>query len=84
MRKYLFQRFLPNCNTDDINLEDCTYIGDTYAQRVLISELDEKIDTDDDLRNFLSQYSSEDIIVLASYQTGKIIIPLARYLQIQM
>ena len=65
MRKYLFQRFLPNCNTDDINLEDCTYIGETNVQKILISELDEKIDTEENLVGFLKSFSSDDIIVLA-------------------
>lgn len=64
MRKYLFQRFLPNCNTDDINLEDCICIGKVSVQRVLISELDEKIDTENNLVNFLKSFSTDDIIVL--------------------
>ena len=64
MRKYLFQRFLPNCNTDDINLEDCTYIGETNVQKILISELDEKIDTEENLVSFLKSFSPDDIIVL--------------------
>lgn len=64
MRKYLFQRFLPNCNTDDINLEDCTYIGEANAQRILISELDEKIDTEENLVSFLKSFFPDDIIVL--------------------
>jgi hypothetical protein len=64
VRKYLFQRFLPNCNTDDINLEDCTYIGETNVQRILISELDEKIDTEENLVSLLKSFSPDDIIVL--------------------
>ena len=64
MRKYLFQRFLPNCNTDDIYLEDCTYIGETNAKRILVSELDEKIDTEENLVSFLKSFSSDNIIVL--------------------
>lgn len=64
MRKYLFQRFLPNCNTDDINLDDCTYIGEANAQRILISELDEKIDKEENLVSFLKSFSPDDIIVL--------------------
>jgi hypothetical protein len=64
MRKYLFQRFLPNCDTDNIQLDSTVFDGKCDAHRVSISELDEKIDTEDDLRNFLSQYSTDDIIVL--------------------
>jgi hypothetical protein len=64
VRKYLFQKFLPNCNTDDINLEDCTYIGETNIQKILISELDEKIDTEENLVSLLKSFSSDDIIVL--------------------
>ena len=64
MRKYLFQRFLPNCNTDDINIEDYTYIGETNVQKILISELDEKIDTEENLVRFLKSFSPDDIIVL--------------------
>ena len=64
MRKYLFQRFLPNCNTDNIQLDSALFDGTSDAHRVSISELDEKIDTEDDLRHFLSQFSTDDIIVL--------------------
>lgn len=64
MKKYLFQRFLPNCNTDNIQLNSTIFDGSRDARRVSVSSLDEKIDTDADLRNFLSQYSGEDIIVL--------------------
>lgn len=64
MRKYLFQRFLPNCNTDNIQLNSTIFDGSCDAHKVSVSLLDEKIDTEDDLRNFLSQYSSEDVIVL--------------------
>ena len=64
MRKYLFQRFLLNCNTDDINLEKCTYIGETNVQRILISKLDEKIDTEESLISFLSRFANDDTIVL--------------------
>jgi len=64
MRKYLFQKFLPNCNTDNIQLDGAVFDGSCYARKVSVSTLDEKIDTEDDLRNFLSQYSIEDIIVL--------------------
>lgn len=64
MRKYLFQRFLPNCDTDNINLENCIYIDETNAQRILISELDEKIDTEETLVSFLNSFSPNDIIVL--------------------
>ena len=64
MRKYLFQRFLPNCNTDDINLENCICAGKANVQRILISELDEKIDTEENLVSFLKSFSSDDIIVL--------------------
>lgn len=64
MRKYLFQRFLPNCNTDNIQLDGAVFDGSCNAHKVSVSTLDEKVDTEDDLRNFLSQYSIEDIIVL--------------------
>lgn len=64
MRKYLFQRFLPNCDTDNINLENCAYIGEANVQSILISELDEKIDTEENLVGFLESFSPDDIIVL--------------------
>ena len=64
MRKYLFQRFLPNCNTDNIQLDSALFDGMCDTHKVSISELDEKIDTEDDLRKFLSQFSANDIIVL--------------------
>ena len=64
MRKYLFQRFLPNCNTDNIQLDSTLFDGTCDAHRVSISELDEKIDTEDDLRNLLNHFSADDIIVL--------------------
>jgi hypothetical protein len=64
VRKYLFQRFLPNCDTDNIQLDGAVFNGSCDAHKVSVSTLDEKIDTEDDLRNFLSQYSSKDIIVL--------------------
>ena len=64
MRKYLLQRFLPSCNTDDIALDDCTYIGETDAKRILVSELDGRIDTEENLVEFLKPFSAVDIIVL--------------------
>lgn len=64
MRKYLFQKFLPNCNTDNVQLDSTVFDGSCDAHKVSVSTLDEKIDNEEDLRNFLSQYSIEDIIVL--------------------
>lgn len=64
MRKYLFQRFLPDCDTDDINLDSLTYVGENAVQRVSVSELDEKIDTEESLISFLSRFSNDDTIVL--------------------
>lgn len=64
MRKYLFQRFLPNCNTDDINLDDCICVDKANVRRVLVSELDEKIDTEENLVSLLKSFSHDDIIVL--------------------
>ena len=38
--------------------------GQTVDNRVSISDVCEKIDTENDLRNFLNQFSADDIIVL--------------------
>ena len=64
MRKYLFQRFLPNCNTDNIRLENTIFDGACDAHKVSVSELDGKVDSEDDLRNFLGQFPADDTIVL--------------------
>lgn len=63
MRKYLFQRFLTNLNADDADFDSLSYIvGNTHI--VSVSELDERIDTEEDLCKFLSQFSHEDTIIL--------------------
>lgn len=64
MRKYLFQRFLPGCNTEDIDLENLLLDNRCNAHEVSVSALDEKIDTAEDLYNFLHSFSLDDIIVL--------------------
>jgi len=64
MRKYLFQRFLPNCNTDNIQLDSTLFDGMCDAQRVSVSELDETIDTEENLVSFLKSFSPGGIIVL--------------------
>lgn len=66
MKKYLFQRFLPTCDTDDINLDNFTYGDENTAQRLLVSELDEKIDTEETLVNFLNPFLNDEIIVLVN------------------
>lgn len=64
MRKYLFQRFLPDCDTSKINLPELYSDNVGNMQVVSISLLDERIDTEDDLDSFLSQYSQTDHLVL--------------------
>lgn len=64
MGKYLLQKFLPNCNTDDINLENFTCNDKNNVQRISISELDEKIDTEENLISYLSLFSKKNPIVL--------------------
>lgn len=64
MRKYLFQKFLPNCDTEEICLGRLMYDGKGTAHKVAVSELDEKIDTEEDLICFLRQFSRDDILVL--------------------
>lgn len=64
MRKYLYQRFLPNCNTNDFELDDYICAGEDEACGVPISQLDEQIDSEEDLRDFLSHFSQYDTIVL--------------------
>lgn len=59
MGKYLLQKFLPNCNTDDINLENFTCNDKNNVQRISISELDEKIDTEENLISYLSLFSKK-------------------------
>lgn len=64
MKKYLYQRFLPNCDTSDIDLENLTYDGKNEARMVSISELDDKIDTEENLIDYLRQFARDDVIVL--------------------
>jgi len=64
MRKYLFQRFLPSCDTDDIDFEKLLFADGCDVHEVFVSTLDEKIDTEEDLCNFLHRFSLDDIIVL--------------------
>lgn len=64
MGKYLFQGFLPNCDTGNIRLDCMVYDGAAGAHRISVSDLDGRIDTEDDFRLFLSRFSTDDIIVL--------------------
>lgn len=64
MKKYLFQRFLPNCDTSKINLADL-YSDKVDNMRVIsVSFLDERIDTEEDLDAFLTQYKPTDSILI--------------------
>lgn len=64
MRKYLFQRFLPNCDTSKINLSELYTAEIENMKEISASLLDEKIDTEEDLNNFLNQYKKTDILVI--------------------
>lgn len=64
MRKYLFQRFLPNCDTSKIKLTDLYSDNVENMQVISVSMLDEKIDTEEDLNAFLNQYNPTDRLVL--------------------
>lgn len=66
MRKYLFQRFLPNCDTTDFLLENYFTINNQEGSMISISTLDEKIDTEEDLRKFLSQFIPTDTIIIVN------------------
>lgn len=64
MRKYLFQRFLPNCDTSQISLSELYSDCDENMKIISASWLDEKIDTEEDLDAFLTQYKPMDILLL--------------------
>lgn len=64
MRKYLYQRFLPNCDTSKINLSELYLDNVENMQVVSLSLLDERIDTEEDMDSFLSQYSQTALLVL--------------------
>lgn len=64
MRKYLFQRFLPDCDTSRINLSELYSDNIENMQVVSVSMLDERIDTEDDLDSFFNQYNLTDRLVL--------------------
>ena len=65
MRKYLFQRFLPDCDTSQINLPDL-YASKVDSEQVIsVSLLDEKIDTEADLQNLLNAYDPNIPVVLS-------------------
>lgn len=64
MRKYLFQRFLPNCDTSIINLTDLYSDKVDNMQDISVSLLDERIDTEEDLDAFLTQYKPTDSILI--------------------
>lgn len=64
MKKYLFQRFLPNCDTSKINLFELYSDNVENIQVISVSLLDEKIDTEEDLNTFLNKYKPTDILIL--------------------
>lgn len=64
MRKYLFQRFLPNCDTSKTNLSELYSDNVENKQVVSVTLLDEKIDTEEDLNTFLNQYNPTDRLIL--------------------
>lgn len=64
MKKYLYQRFLPNCNTGKIDLPQLYATNIENMKEISLSLLDEKIDIEEDLNNFLNQYKQTDILVI--------------------
>ena len=64
MRKYLYQRFLPNCDTENMDLRSYLSSIEAKAQRLSLTELDEKVDTEEDLKKILCQFKSDVPIVL--------------------
>lgn len=64
MKKYLFQRFLPNCDTSKINLFELYSDNVENMQVVSVSLLDEIIDTEEDLSTFLNQYKPTGRLIL--------------------
>lgn len=64
MRKYLFQRFLPDCDTSKIKLSELYVDNLDNMQVISASLLDEKIDTEEDLEAFLNRYKPTDNLVL--------------------
>ncbi len=64
MRKYLYQKFLPDCNTENIDMAKLYSKYDECAQTIFVSELDSKVDTKHDLENLISNYSIHEPIVI--------------------
>lgn len=63
MKKYLFQRFLTECNTDGIDITDF-YTKSNDGVKIFVSKLDETIDTKDDLIMLLNKYDKKENIIL--------------------
>ena len=64
MKKYLFQRFLPDCDTSKIDLSELYVDNVDSKQMISVSYLDEKIDTEEDLERFLNQYNPNKNLIL--------------------
>ena len=64
MRKYLYQRFLPDCDTDGIILEELYVSPQNNYASISIMVLDETVDSQEDLIKILEKDCGGECIVL--------------------
>lgn len=89
MNKYIYQKFLLNCDYEDIQLSElpiyegdenelldyqydyCLFdVGKTVTRKVNISDLDEKVDTEEDWVALLNSLQGIEVIVLCDHEVN--------------